>query len=266
MTDKRKILAELKVFIEEAKPENSYKPGSPNNKIWVRKVERRLAKIYGQNSSERASFSDIPFLEGFKFVVSEYTLNGYKDMYYSMATQVFNDLIHELDLSEDEIIPEVCSIYISHHPKDEAIAKKFGEITAEICPSLIMIYSWENGEKEATINENWKDVIDSRINRDVLVLPFLSPHYLKSIYCLREFGAASVLSAKIIPILIPPFDLEEHHNLVSQKEAINITDGISLSNLKDQLESIFSLTPMPTKVWSNLRNEKLVQILQLIEV
>jgi len=265
MMEKRKILQELKNFMKEVEPINRYSPGSARNIVWVSKIDRRLATMYGETSCERNTFSQIPFLKVHDRPLSQGQRNNHEVSCYEIATQFFKDLIEELALPAEDIITNLSRVHVSHHQNDREIAEVLAELlsTTGVAESSISFSSYDNNNS-ASIG-NWKEAITSQFSLGVLTIPLLSPQYLRSFTCIREFGAASVLSAKVIPVIIPPVVLADLEGFEDSGQVIIITDGISLTNLKNQLESLLSLSPIDAKVWTEKRNEKLAQFLQLIE-
>lgn len=115
----------------------------------------------------------------------------------------------------------VGKIFISHSSLDHKIVNSFCELILEQGLSIILskdVFSTSLDGSKPISGEDFRKRIKQELLNSKLVLQFISQNYKKSEVCLNEMGAAWVLNAKVIPLIIEPekYDVGFIHNTDQQ--------------------------------------------------
>jgi len=129
-------------------------------------------------------------------------------------------------------------IFISHASKDKEIVQAFMEdildVGLGIDPNDIFCSSID-GAKIPSGND-WRDEIKKGLEESKITFLIVSPNYKESEMCLYEMGAAWVLSAKVIPLLVEPITFDSVSLLYEIKQVEKLQDEKSLDRVKDGLQ------------------------------
>jgi hypothetical protein len=112
--------------------------------------------------------------------------------------------------------------------------------------------------------EDWVQKLKSTISSECVVVSLISPNYYRSAVCLCEMGAAWVLSKTHFPILVPPLTFAKVKGVIPTTHGIMITDTARWSELKEELEKIFELPPIPGAKWEGKKKDILDRIENLL--
>lgn len=77
-------------------------------------------------------------------------------------------------------------------------------------------------------------------------------------------GATWVLSKLHIPILIPPLNFKSLNGVINSTQGFQVTDKLKWSSLKNDLEQLFDLDPLPEDKWEPQRDAILDRIRNLL--
>ncbi|MBA4299625.1 MAG: hypothetical protein C0433_05880 [Cyclobacterium sp.] len=262
--EKLQIYKELNEFRQYCQNATTPSNGELEVKIWTQKVDRRLSKLYGEDSAERKAFLEIPFHIG--FLDDGSTLNQLfraRKYLFDCAAKVFADFIEELELPWDVTHTSFTKIHVSSHQSDQALAELLKKLLISIGVKEYQFSMSSIMDDQATDGLN--QTIPKLASKGVLVLVLLSENFVKSLNCLMEFGAASALTARVISLHVPPVAKITSLKLPSDNEELKITDGICLSELKKQIENLLSIKPDKDQNWPVIRNAFLEDTLQLLE-
>ena len=125
-------------------------------------------------------------------------------------------------------------IFISHSSKDTKIANAFCELILEQGLNVNLskdVFSTSLALSKPISGEDFRDRIKRELISAKMVLQFISHNYKASEVCLNEMGAAWVLNATVIPLIIEPesYDVGFIHSTDQQ---------IQLNKKKDILQLI----------------------------
>lgn len=159
-------------------------------------------------------------------------------------------------------------IFISHREADKEQVDAFVELlhtigiprpTTEAPENVIFCTSHpegyiKNGERNL-------DTIRDMINTDehVFYILWYTDRYFESPACLNEAGAIWAMKKKYQEILMPDFDSSKIKGLLDKQPVwFRADDKMRLNTFKEQLEKIFSLSPVIPNVWE-LARDKFIQ-------
>jgi len=108
------------------------------------------------------------------------------------------------------------------------------------------------------------ETLKSEVSNEGIVLSLLSEDYFNSQICLLEMGATWVLSKLHIPILIPPLNFKSLNGVINSTQGFQVTDKLKWSSLKNDLEQLFDLDPLPEDKWEPQRDAILDRIRNLL--
>ena len=277
--EKINLLSDLIIKGEGLEKESA---STPEFKAWHHQAERRLIKIYGENSFEIVQFQNIKFL--FKpMVVSltgtplnfspEYlkcfregmqTAIGYFQSYISDFEYQLNQLTDEgFNIFQDVngAIIGSSKIFISHASKDKDIVEELIELLEVIGVKSSQIFCSSFEGYGIPLGENFLEIIKAQLTNDSLVLFVLTENFYQSAVCMCEMGAAWVLSKKHIPIVVPPLNYADIRGVIPNTQGLIINDAQKLNLLKQQIETQFQINGQENSVgWERKRNRILERI------
>ena len=131
-------------------------------------------------------------------------------------------------------------IFISHSHKDVFYARKVIDILEKIGVGPDRIFCSSVVGYGVPLGEDFLNEIKKWLNEDVVVIFLLSQAYYGSPISLCEMGACWITGRKVFPILIPPMTFEEVGGVFNRHMGFYINDGIRWSQLKEQIEDLFS--------------------------
>ena len=133
-------------------------------------------------------------------------------------------------------------IFISHSHKDAFYASKVIDILEKIGVGSDRIFCSSVAGYGVPLGEDSLNEIKKWLNEDVVVIFLLSQAYYGSPVSLCEMGACWITGRKVFPILIPPMTFEEVGGVFNRHMGFYINDGIHWSQLKEQIEDLFSIS------------------------
>lgn len=133
-------------------------------------------------------------------------------------------------------------IFISHSHKDAFYASKVIDILEKIGVGSDRIFCSSVAGYGVPLGEDFLNEIKKWLNEDVVVIFLLSQAYYRSPVSLCEMGACWITGRTVFPILIPPMTFEEVGGVFNRHMGFYINDGIHWSQLKEQIEDLFSIS------------------------
>lgn len=102
------------------------------------------------------------------------------------------------------------SIFISHSSKDEWIVTPFIEkvLNLGMGISRSKIFYTSNEDTGIKSGVDFRKAIQKKLQNSRAVIQIITNNYKSSEVCLNEMGAAWVLSAKVIPFIVPPVSFQ----------------------------------------------------------
>jgi hypothetical protein len=149
-------------------------------------------------------------------------------------------------------------IFISHSYTDRKIADKI--INKLLLPNLTIekkdVFYTSDRETGIPISLNWRNKIKLNIIQCKIYIALITTNFQSSEMCLNELGAAWVLSKTIYPIILPPVKLDNFSNLISDLQALDISNPIDirsfLNSLQLDLKKLYDINP---KIDTDIENE-----------
>jgi hypothetical protein len=184
-------------------------------------------------------------------------------------------VIEELQLEhdeEDEMISEdsgdgSSKIFISHSSQDRKYVGELIELLEAIGLTDDDIICTSFSGYGIDLGENFLDAIKGKLRDVPLVLFVLSENFYASEICLCEMGATWVLTKEHIPVLIPPFDFADMKGAIPPTtNGLKVNDASKLTELKEKIESVFSLENKRSQsVWQGKLEKIVARIDEAIE-
>jgi hypothetical protein len=193
---------------------------------------------------------------------------------YSNATLYPSEIAeirHNLILIKHDLLKDAYEkIFISHRERDADQVAAFIELlhvigiprtTVEDSESIIFCTSHpegyiKNGERNL-------DKIRDMLNTDkhVFYILWYTDRYFDSPACLNEAGAIWAMKKKYQEILMPNFDEKKINGLLDKQPIWFKADNKArLNTFKEQIETMFELTPIALNVWEKARDTFIDQI------
>ncbi|WP_288371675.1 toll/interleukin-1 receptor domain-containing protein [uncultured Algoriphagus sp.] len=241
---------------------------------WRQKAMRRLSLIFGNPSLQLNHFISTKYVKPSLSMYNAYY--GDPDLEKKQLKEITERFANLLSSLAEEIPDEseptsgpnpkevVKNVFISHSSKDHLLAKEvtilleaMGVPSSQIFNSSMAGYGVKPGEK-------WPESLHSAMSSDGVVISLISSDYNKSAVCLCEMGAAWILAKTYYPIVIPPLTFRKIKGVLPTIHGIEITNSLWWSELKERLEQIFSLTPIPVAIWEGKKKDILERIEKLL--
>lgn len=251
------------------------KNADPIFKNWEGKTRRTLGKIFGEDSPELIDFTRIGYSGhylGFNIeMVSRETFdrkhvqNGLRE-----ADLLLKDLLEEAEtllLKEEKLRPSQPlkkNVFISHSSKDKQLAKEVTNLLEALGIPSDVIFNSSMPGYGVKPGEDWVETLKAKISTEGVVISLISENYYNSAVSLCEMGATWVLSKSHFPIVLPPLKFEDIKGVIPTKHAIMVNDSERWSELKDELEKIFELTPILGAKWEGKKKDILDRIEKLL--
>jgi len=93
----------------------------------------------------------------------------------------------------------MANIFISHSSKDNDITKEIFEYLKDINRSIFLDF---DGDHKLQGGDKWAKELYKRVRKARIMIVVLSPNWLDSTWCYKEYCMARVLRKKIIPVII----------------------------------------------------------------
>jgi hypothetical protein len=158
-------------------------------------------------------------------------------------------------------------IFISHSSKDKDIVDIFVD-TLLICGMGFIhndIFCSSVEGLGIKTGEDWRNKLREKIINSKVIILFITPNYRESEICLNELGAAWTTDAKIVSVFVDPVNVETIGVLFNVKQAIRLTEGTDLDELKDSLQEFVSKADVPTAWWSTKKQKAIALLKQKLE-
>lgn len=268
------MIITLEKLLEEIPNLREGKRTDPKFKNWEAKTTRTIKNLFGDESNEYGDFSRINFWyhwAGLLFEMvseDEYNRRNFQNG-LDEAELLLTDLIEEAKFNiknPDENLSTrmVKNIFLSHSSKDDQLAKEITNLLEAIGVPSSQIFNSSMPGYGVKPGEDWVQTLKSTISSEGVVVSLISTNYYKSTVSLCEMGATWVLSKSHFPIVLPPLTFEEIKGIIPTKHGIMINDSERWSELKEVLEKIFDLTPIPVAKWEGKKKDILERIEQLL--
>ncbi len=126
-------------------------------------------------------------------------------------------------------------IFISHSSEDNEVAKEIFDILLQVSKSIFLDYDADHGIKGG---EKWEKTLYKRVKKARIMIVALSPNWLNSQWCYKEYCMARVLRKKIIPVVIEKDDRIEKWDGKDLQHYDTTTDSEALQKLKKRIEEL----------------------------
>lgn len=146
-------------------------------------------------------------------------------------------------------------VFISHSSKD----KKYAEYMVDLVESMgvpsgnIFCSSVEGYGIPPGVN--FLEIIKNELSEDTVVLFIITSAFYASPVCLCEMGAAWVITAVHIPILVPPFDYSDLKGVISSTQGLKINDKSKLNSLCSTIRLHFGINEPDINIWERKRDK-----------
>lgn len=242
---------------------------------WRQKATRRISEIFGKESLQLSQFLETRYLKPSlashrafgESEVSKRQIAEIVDRFMSFLASLTTDIFSEaLDLTRTPDSEITKKVFISHSSKDSNLSKEVTNLLEAIGVPSSVIFNSSMPGYGVKPGEKWPDSLQEAISTEGVVISLLSENYFKSAVCLCEMGATWVLSKAHYPIVIPPLTFKRIKGVMPTIHGIMIYDSIWWSELKEELEKIFELTPIPATKWESKKKDILERIEKLLPV
>ena len=185
----------------------------------------------------------------------------------SSQTSTYQEHITNLeDVSHKKMNTPQKTIFISHSSKDNAVVKKLIKLLLIIRVPDDAIFCTSFAEYGINLGDNFLNKIQDKLQNTSLVLFVLTENFYSSPFCLCEMGATWALTKNHIPIIIPPFKVDDIKGVIPLTQTCNIEDASQLNRLKNQIESDFQLTNTLRNGWERIRDDFIGEINENLEI
>lgn len=151
-------------------------------------------------------------------------------------------------------------IFISHSHKDVFYAKKIIKILEKIGVGSSKIFCSSVHGYGVPLGEDFLSEIKKWLGEDVIVIFLLSKKYYESPISLCEMGASWITAKKVIPILIPPLTFKDFAGVFNHTIGLYINDIHGLTLLKETIETLFDIRPIPVIHWEVFKDNLLKEL------
>lgn len=237
---------------------------------WYRTTSRTIKNLFGKDSQELIDFEQIRFGSSYRnpFGMTPELEGHFKGL--DEAEKLLKEYIMEAEIKAGvpqplkESKPQVKNLFISHSSKDRGIAKEITYLLEALGVPSDLIFNSSIAGYGVKPGEDWVETLKAKISTEGVVISLISENYYKSPVSLCEMGATWVLSKSHFPIVLPPLTFEEIKGVIPTKHSIMINDSERWSELKEELEKIFELTPIPVPKWDGKKKDILDRIDKLL--
>jgi len=155
-------------------------------------------------------------------------------------------------------------IFISHASKDKKIADAFVDIILQgaLSVSIEDIFCVSTDGTKIKSGENWRNRIKTNLKSAKINFLIITPNYKESEVCLNEMGAAWVLSALVLPLIIEPINFKTVGIIQEPKQIEKLLDEKSLDRIKDIVQEELEI---PNKLiksdrWTSKKKEFILTV------
>ncbi len=147
-------------------------------------------------------------------------------------------------------------VFISYTSKDKALVDALVDLLQTGAGiSADDVFAFSLAGQGVPPNANFVDYIKKELQRCGAVLAVISPDYHKSAFCLRELGAAWVLSENLYPLVVPPLSFGDLDSILTASQATRIDDAAALSSFAQYLVTALGLPAFNVARWEVKRNQ-----------
>jgi hypothetical protein len=153
-------------------------------------------------------------------------------------------------------------IFISHASVDKKIVGELLELLHVVGLKHDQIFCTSfNGYHSIGLGERSLDKIKAELTSNEMVLFVLTSNFYSSPVCMAEMGASWVLSARQIPILVPPFGFSDIRGVLSGEiQSMKITEKGKVNELAETVAKVFDLPTPFNATWEDRRNSILERV------
>lgn len=247
---------------------------NPEFDKWLRRVERSIDKVCGENSKISSEISSINFkytgprgMDGVEVPLDKTTYQNGLVAVISLIESVIEELdegTYDETIQRDSVVvhsPEITKIFISHASKDAEIVGDIIELLETIGAEEQQIFCTSFEGYGIDLGANFLDTIKDELSSEILVIFVLSENFYASPVCLCEMGAAWILSKEHIPVLIPPLDYKDVQGVIPLTQGLKINEPLKLNQLKEKIEKIFNVEKnLSVTNWERKRDKIVARI------
>jgi polyhydroxyalkanoate synthesis regulator phasin len=157
-------------------------------------------------------------------------------------------------------------VFVSHASKDRALAQALTELLrlgADVSADDIRCTSVEGLGISVGVR-NWNEHLRAELEAAALVVPLLTPSYLDSRMCLLELGAVwAQPDLAVFPVVVKPVTYTDVESVFGQVQGGLIDDKRRLSELRDTVADVLSLSVSRTGMWEEQRDRFLAALTTL---
>ncbi|WP_419779836.1 toll/interleukin-1 receptor domain-containing protein [Maridesulfovibrio sp.] len=258
--DKQKAISVLKAKLQEIpKLEKCSTSDAREFTKWKNSTHNVLKNIFGMGSSHSVKFYNIftigrkKYSQTSKISVVVNQISCLKD-----AKELLEICIEEIDHFWDEKSEVIKKedmqvddkIFISHAAKDKALVDKLVDLlSTALNITSDKIFCTSIAGLGIDSGENFLTRIKSEIENPKVAIAFITPNYLRSQFCLCEWGAIWAMSHEQIALRIPNLQFDDLSAVISSSQLSNITDIGDMGNVADKLKKVMGLEFMTSR-WS----------------
>lgn len=156
-------------------------------------------------------------------------------------------------------------VFISHASADKPVVDWFVQLLeggVGLRHSQIFCSSLEG--RKIPPGKDFKAYIRDELAEADLVLALISRNYYASAFCMCELGAIWIQAKGLVPLVVPPLNVNDLGAVLSGIQSLKIDDESDLDSMRDLL-STMTTDPVPTPQWNKRRKDFLARFPQIME-
>lgn len=160
-------------------------------------------------------------------------------------------------------------VFVSHSVKDKEIADAFVDVILHGALSVPIdeIFCISTEGTKIKSGEDWRDNIKENLFSAEVIFFLISPNYKESEVCLNEMGAAWMMEAEVLPLIIEPITYKTVGVIQQPKQIEKLQDEESLDRIKDIIHERLKIENKLIKSdrWTVKKKEFLAKVTKHLE-
>ncbi len=157
-------------------------------------------------------------------------------------------------------------LFISHAANDQPLVKSFVELIEGgigVPPRDIFCSSLKGQgiRPGADFTSSIRDQLDGA----TCVVALLSPNFYGSAFCMCELGGTWLQAKSFVPMLVPPLQFSDLKAVLAGLQAGKLSEAADLDELRDEIASRLSITPLATPRWNDRRDSFLKSLPKILK-
>lgn len=236
---------------------------------WRTESEDLFSKFFDDSNSQYIEFIKLP-KDGNGNVLMHYFNQQYPIFKLLVKKIEDGEVMKQKKHVDSAETTDVKSIFISHASKDKEIADALVDIILQgaLSVSIDKIFCVSTDGTKIKSGADWRDSIKGSLLSAKINFLIITPNYKESEVCLNEMGAAWVMGAIVLPMIVDPINYRTVGIIQEPNQIEKLLDEKSLDRIRDIVQEKLEIpsTQIKSDRWTMKKKEFLIRVKKHLDV